>query len=529
MLVSLVVQAQNHHYVVFFTDKDNSPYSIDSPQDYLSQRAIDRRESQGIAIVEEDLPVNPDYIEGLKSSAVVETRYSLKWLNAVHIQTTQPDAESLKLLPYVSDVEYIAPYSANGRISRLFDLNDLAEAVSDTLYQFEMLGIPEMRSDGYQGEGMIIALMDGGYLGLPQINAFDHLYDNNQILMTYDLIKHSENIDDIIDHGTKVLSILAAKKVSPDYTGIVPNADYLLYSTEDIPTEFRIDEYRWLKAAEMADSAGADIIVSPIGYYNDFDDPIMDYELSDLDGQTAVITRAVQKAANKGILVVSSAGNTGLSDPWEKIMFPADMIDGLTVGSLLNDETTSQFSGRGPTADGRIKPDVMAFGAGTYVINGDGSVVNVSGTSYSAPLVAGLAAGVWQAFPEVDVHTLIDAFRNASSLSANPNNEMGYGIPSYRAMVNYLENQTSESWISVYPNPVTYSDNIRIKVSDPNENSEVQLKIFDRTGRELAGHSLTLTWQHNEYFLEVSTLPRGIYILNLQSETNFTKVKILKL
>ncbi|MEN8251853.1 MAG: S8 family serine peptidase, partial [Bacteroidota bacterium] len=482
--------------MVFFTDKNSSPYSIDNPSEYLSARAIQRRENQGIAITEEDLPVNLTYIEWVKASGSIDIRYTFKWINGVHVQATSADAEALKLLSFVSNVEYIAPSTASGRIMKEMDINELAESESDTLFQFDILGVSEMRADGYQGENMLIAVIDGGFRGVTTVSAFSHLFDNNQILMTYDLVKHSEDVYDVIDHGTKVLSILAARNTNPEYYGVVPNANYLLFNTEDLPTEYRTDEYRWMKAAEIADSAGADIISSSLGY-NEFDDPVMNYELSDIDGQTAVTTRAVQMAANKGILVVNSAGNTGLSDPWEKVLVPGDMIDGLAVGSLLTESLPSTFSARGPTEDGRIKPDVMADGSGTFVINETGMIVNASGTSYSTPLVAGLAAGVWQAYPEVDVLTLIDAFRNSSSLSANPNSDMGYGIPSYRALVNYLENESSEQWLSVYPNPVSGHENVRIKVSDPTLNSHVKISIFDRLGRELPGGELELTWQNN--------------------------------
>ncbi|RLD22817.1 MAG: hypothetical protein DRI71_06980, partial [Bacteroidetes bacterium] len=303
---------------------------------------------------------------------------------------------------------------------------------------------------------------------------------------------------------------------------------YLLFVTEDVRYEYRIEEYHWLIAAEKADSAGVDVISSSLGY-NIFDDPSMNYDKSQLDGLTAVITRAGQKAASKGILVVTSGGNTGLSDPWETVLFPGDIIDGLAIGSITTDNTLSSFSPRGGTADGRIKPDLLAQGSGTFLINGTGSIVTSNGTSYSAPLVAGMASGVWQAYPNINVYDLLDALLKSSTNSANPDNERGYGIPSYRAVKNYLEAEESNVWFVAYPNPLETTDFLRIKVFDPIVDNNVQLKLFDTLGKPLSDENLSISWQDNEYFLEMTTLPRGIYILNLQSSSNFSQVKILKL
>jgi len=528
LVCTLVLKAQQNNYVVFFTDKNNSAYSINQPEAFLSSRSIDRRLRQQITVSEDDLPVNTSYTQVLATIGSVSVRQTTKWLNAALIQASSSEVESIKMLSYVSNVEFIAPANVGGREEIMLGLDSLNVIESDTLFQFDILNIAEMRVDGYEGDNMLIAVMDGGFEGMPSVGAFSSLFNSNRVLMAYDFITRSTNVYQYTDHGTKVMSLMAAEQENPDFVGVVPKASFLLFVTEDINNEYRLEEYRWLIAAEKADSAGTDVITSSLGY-NIFDDATMNYNKSQLDGVTAVITRAAQRAAEKGIFVVISGGNTGLTDPWETVLFPGDVIDGLAVGSITSNFSLSAFSPRGGIANGRIKPDVLAYGSGTYVINKLGNIVTSSGTSFATPQVAGLAAGVWQAYPEITSDDLLEAFRSSSSNAVTPDNELGYGIPSYLALSNYLEAEGSESWIAVYPNPVTENEFLRIKVFDPIENKEVQLKMFDTLGKPLSDADLSISWQYNEYLLEMATLPRGIYILNLQSGNNFSQVKILKL
>ena len=526
LLAGFTARAQANNYVIYFTDKANTPYSINAPEQFLSSRAIARRNRQQIAITTEDLPVDPVYVSGLQNMGTVSVRQVSKWFNAALVQATPADAEALKLLPYVQSVEYIAPANVGGRVNKSLELDLRTEYASDTLLQYDILGIAEMRADGYQGQGMLIAVMDGGFAGMPGTAAFAGLFAGNRVLMAYDFITRSADVYRYSDHGTKVMSVLAASQSSPAFAGVVPEAAFMLFVTEDINYEYRIEEYRWLVAAEKADSAGADIISTSLGY-NTFDDPLMDYTKPQLDGRTAIITRAAQKAAGKGILFVTSGGNTGNIDPWENVLFPGDVIDGLAVGSINSTFRPSSFSPRGPTVDGRLKPDVMAYGSGTYVINQFGNVVNASGTSFAAPQVAGLAAGVWQAFPDITARDLLDAIRFSADNAATPDNTMGYGIPSYRAVRNYLEAGQTTAWYALYPNPVT--DYLRIKIYNPVDNPGLNFTMYNTLGKPVTGADLAITWRDNAYFLEMTGLPRGIYILNLHSGKNFSQVKVLKL
>ncbi len=528
MICTIFVRAQNLNYFVSFTDKDGTPYSVNQPEEFLSAKAISRRTNQQISVIREDLPVNPAYLQGLEAVGTVSVRETSKWFNGALIQAISADAEAIKLLSYVSSVEFIAPGNVGGRISKQFEVDSLSVFDSDALFQFDILGIPQMRADGYIGENMLLAVMDGGFEGMPAVPAFTTLFNDNRVLMSYDFIGRTSDVYQYSDHGTNVMSLLAAEQTNPDYAGVIPNASFLLFITEDISVEYRLEEYRWLVAAEKADSAGADVISSSLGYAI-FDDPSMDYMATDLDGLTSVITRAAQKASVKGILVVTSAGNLGFGNPWSTVLFPADIIDGLAVGSINIDYSQSIFSPDGPSANGRIKPDVVAFGSGTFVINKTGNIVNKSGTSFAAPPVAGLAAGVWQAYPDISSADLLNALRLSSSNSSQPDNSFGYGVPHYRALRNFLDAEQSENWFSVYPNPVIENGYLKIKVFDPTSDNNVKIKLFDTLGKPLADDNLNITWQNNEYFLELLSLPKGIYILNLQSDSNFSQVKILKL
>jgi subtilisin family serine protease len=528
LLFTFSVEAQNLNYLVSFTDKDNSPYSIDQPAEFLSARAIERRSNQQINISVEDLPVNLTYLQGIEAVGSVSVRETSKWFNAALIQALAGDAEALKLLPYVSSVEFIAPGNVGGRVSNQLEVDSLSVFESDTLYQFEILDIPQMRADGFIGENMLVAVMDGGFQGMPSVPAFSNLFSNNRVLMSYDFVGRTADVYQYTDHGTNVMSLLAAEQTGPDYAGIIPNANFILFVTEDINFEYRLEEYRWLIAAEKADSAGANVISSSMGYFI-FDDPSMDYVEEDLNGLTSVISRASQKASTKGMLVVTSAGNLGFGNPFNTVLFPGDVIDGLTVGSISASGMQSNFSPDGPTADGRIKPDVVAYGSGTYVINKSGNIINKSGTSFSAPQVAGLAAGIWQAYPQLTVPEILDAMRKSASNSGQADNAIGYGVPSYRAINNYFAAEESSAWFAVYPNPVIEAEKLKIKVFDPARDKFLKIRMFDTLGKPIADDDLQISWQNNEYFLELVSLPRGIYILNLQSDSNFSQVKILKL
>jgi hypothetical protein len=286
-----------------------------------------------------------------------------------------------------------------------------------------------MHRQGFKGKGMLVAVFDAGFENLPQLDAMRHLFVNGRILDTYNFVEDNGYVyGKGGDHGTKVLSTMAAYDPGK-IIGTAPEASYLLYRTEDASSEYRIEEFNWLLAAERADSAGADVINSSLGY-NNFDDKSMSYTYEQMDGNTAYVTQAADMAAAVGMLVVTSAGNEGRGK-WKYITAPADADSVLTVGAVDSKGSYAEFSSKGNTPDGRTKPDVVAKGAATTVVSPGNRVTVSNGTSFSSPLMAGFATSLWQAYPKLNNMEVIDILRRSGSQAQKPDSLLGYGIPDY--------------------------------------------------------------------------------------------------
>lgn len=517
--------AQDNYYFVSFTNKLGNGFSVDQPEAYLSQRAIERRTKQGIFIEEQDLPISSSYRQSIANSGV-EIFESSKWLNGIIVKATQAEADQFKSESFVEDVEYLAPVNYSGRSKNEKKLTKVNEAASDSIFQNQILGIAEMHNEGFYGQGMLVALMDGGYYGMDSAEPFDHLYSNNQVAYTYDFISKTSNVYQYSSHGTQVLSLMAAEKDNL-YQGIIPEASFMLFVTENVPTEYRIEEYYWLIAAERADSAGVDVISTSVGY-NTFDDPSMNYSKQDLDGITSVVSRAAHIASEKGIVVVSSAGNEGVTS-WGTINFPSDIINGLAVGSIQTDYGLSIFSSSGPSADGRVKPDVVAMGSNIFVINSTGNVAINNGTSFSAPQVAGLAAGVWEAYPSMSYLDVLNAIRMSADNAASPDNDFGYGIPSFIAIKNYASSIEVHEPVLVYPNPIVNGELLTVKVVDPTKSDKIKLELFEASGKQLTAVTFGVSWRDNEAVVELKHLPQGLYFLKVLFESESEEFRIVKL
>lgn len=421
-------------YRLYLKDKDldHTPFSVNRPSEFLSQRSIDRRKRQGIPVDLTDLPVAPAY-ENQVAEAGIEIVGKSKWNNTLLIRIHK-DKELRKLegLEFITKMKKVfqAPDSVSQRM-RSNVRNGLNEwSQGDEFYgaadaQLKSLNGKKLHENGYRGKGMMIAVFDGGFMNADKIPALHKI----KLAGVKDfVVPESKSVFGEMEHGTMVLSTMAAN--APDfYVGVAPEAQYLLIRCEDERTESLAEEDYWASAAEYADSCGVDVINSSLGYHG-FDDSSMNHHYYEQDGNTALISRTASMCADKGIVCVNSAGNDGMGS-WKKINFPADAKAILTVGSINEHGMNAAFSAVGPTADGRIKPDVMAFGSPTCVITGRGSIINDNGTSFSSPLVAGMVACLWQALPGKTAKQIIKLVKLAGDNQQHPDNVFGYGVPDF--------------------------------------------------------------------------------------------------
>ena len=411
-------------------DKKNNPYSLKKPQEFLSQKAIDRRKRYKLKVDRYDLPISPAYINELTGLGLSVHNKS-KWNNTVVVNTTDTTLmEKVRQLPFVQSVRlvWIGPDSVvqtksidrKSLVSSTF--KPLKHYYGHSRKQIEMLGVDRLHDAGYKGEGMTIAVLDGGFYNVDVIPFFDH----SKILGTRNFVQPEVNVYDEPNHGMMVLSCIAGKAPN-GIIGTAPEAFFYLLQTEDGRSEQLVEEDNYCAALEYADSLGCDIVTASLGYYK-FDHDFMNHSYADLNGKTAVNSRADSLAASRGILLLNSAGNEG-DNTWKKIGFPADAKDILTVGAVYADSTNTEFSSLGYTADGRIKPDAMAVGASSAVFTNAGTPGRANGTSFSCPILCGAVACLWQAHRDKSPKQIIEMVHQVGSFYNAPNEVYGYGIP----------------------------------------------------------------------------------------------------
>jgi hypothetical protein len=522
-------QEIKYSFWVGFTDKDDSPYTVESPSEYLSQRAIDRRIRYSIPIAESDLPVNPSYIDSLKKLDI-KVLHKSKWLNSAVVET----ADSGKIcqisrMPFVRSTLHIAKDGSFGGNKRKSSTDKFASETLDyglSAAQIKLHQGDKLHEWGYRGQGMVIAVLDAGFYNADILRAFDSLRLNGQILGTRDFVKPGNNVYLEHDHGMSVLSIMGGN-LPGELIGTAPGASYWLLRSENALSEQKIEELNWVAAAEFADSVGADIINSSLGY-SEFDDTLQNYEYEDMDGNTTFVTRGADMAASKGMLVVASAGNSG-NKPWYYIISPSDGDSVIAVGAVDPSLQYVEFSSHGPTSDGRVKPNMVAIGYGTFVQRMDGSVGPGAGTSFSAPVIAGLSACLWQKFPDLPNYEIIRIMEQSSSLYPYPDNFLGFGAPNLTLANDIITGKklvqiTDE--LTVSPNPA--GSVIHISMSSGTGNL-IQYQIYDLNGRKtnLSGafHGVNISGFE---IPSLDDLMSGIYILKITTQNSQYSVKFVK-
>ncbi|MEF8810225.1 MAG: S8 family serine peptidase [Bacteroidales bacterium] len=532
--------AQSSRFLIEFTDKDtiNNPFILSDPEEFLSERAIDRRERYGIPLEISDLPLSPRYIDSIKPYLNTLQNKS-KWMNSLVAEVDSVSLDSIRSFSFVKNLKFLAPpISAPSKKDlrgiQVQDTSELKEAttVSDSIYYgylwepISMLNGHLLHKHSHRGDNMVIAVLDAGFRNVDKLPVFQYIRQNNQILGTRDFAENDSQVYDTHSHGTMVLSLMAGY-IPEVYIGTAPEAEYWLLRTEVGGSEYLIEEYNWIAGAEFADSAGTDIINSSLGYTT-FDDSTQNHTFQDMNGETTPISKAASMAASKGMLVVSSAGNQG-NESWQYISAPADADSIISVGSVDPNGKYAFFSSTGPTYDGRIKPELAAQGISNVVQNVDSSFIMTHGTSFSTPIVSGLAACLWQKFPELSNIELKEKLIRNANQYASPDSLLGYGIPNFARAGDIRIEDLNKSSVEIFPNP--FKNHFYINIPDVNTGEgPIYLEIYDLMGRKILNRQFTKTTAGNRIRINaLSDTPTGIYLIKLSLNPDYTiKQKIVK-
>ncbi len=535
LAVTMFAQAQiaTDIYWVQFTDKDNSPYSIDNPEAYLSPRALQRRANLGIAIDEYDIPVNPQYLQAVADCGA-ELLNPSKWLNGVSVHVTDPAViEAINALGFVEVVRN-CPNDPKAQEMKERWMADEMRAVEGSRgfrgyyggaeAQATQLKVDVLHEQGYDGTGIVVAILDGGFVGAENHACFDNMREEGRLLGTRDFVYGSTSVYTQSTHGTSCLSTMAAY-VPNQMVGTAPKASYYLLHTEDGPNENIVEEYNWVSGAEYADSLGVDVCSTSLGYIG-FDMSQWDHPFEHFDGHTAPMTIGAEIAASRGMICMNAASNEG--DGVCTLGIPADAEHILTVGAVDENGYRANFSSVGPTYDGRIKPDVMAMGEGTYVASGDGGwwpYYNGNGTSFATPVLAGAVACLRQARPYASVQEICDVIRSCGNRADNPDSKYGYGIPDFSQALELLHVEEApiqnNNLINVYPNPSQGEMHVVL-----NEGAKAELTVFDFMGRQLYTYSFN-GLNHTTLETYLNTLVSGVYFIKAVSELGNQTLKLV--
>lgn len=417
-----------YRYRISLTDKSDTEYSLSHPELFLSEKALLRRAKQGLQVDSTDLPVCRSYITSLMEKGV-DIINSSKWNNTVLVECSDTTMiEEVFQLPFVEGVKKVwtcpptVPIRDDNRKKSVTNKNvAIKEYYGVATSQVMMLNVDKLHALGFRGKGLTVAIIDGGFCNADTVE----LLRNVKIEGTRNFVNDFDIYGET-DHGLKVLSCMAANK--PEImVGTAPEASYWLLCSEDSDSEYLVEEDYWAEAIEFADSVGVDVVNTSLGY-SSFDDKSTNYTYSQLDGRTSLISRSASMAADKGMVVVCSAGNEG-NKVWKKITVPADADHVLTVGAVDKRRMNTTFSSVGDTSDGRVKPDVMALGGGSAVIESDGTTDWANGTSFASPTLCGAVVCLWQACPDLTAKQLIELVRKVGDRAEHPDNIFGYGIP----------------------------------------------------------------------------------------------------
>lgn len=532
--LSFTCFSQEEDAVVYFSGKPLSATFLANPLSMLSQRSLDRRTAQNIALNFTDVPVHQPYFDQVATSSGIQLLAKSKWLNCVYVRGLQSDITALSSLPFVTSISFLDPTlnltnpnsnsETSSKKSTLIPINKRLETLTTFNYgnsfnQIHMLNGDVLHQQNFTGTGKIIAVLDAGFPEVDVALPFQRLFTNNSILGGYDFVNKSTNFYTGNSHGTLVLSCMGGY-TDGQLVGTAPDAKYYLYITEDVASENPVEEANWVEAAEEADRVGVDIITTSLGYFG-YDNPAYSHNYSDMIGTKNYASKGVNMAFSKGIIVVASAGNEG-SNPEPHVGVPGEATSALAIGAVKSDRTRASFSSIGPSFDGRIKPDVLAQGEASVLSNTFGNITTASGTSFSGPIMAGMIASFWQAVPTLTNQQVLNFVKQSADNLATPNGLYGYGIPNFslalsRALgTKYSSNQT----FAIYPNPARDT----VSVALPENSKNVSITMFNQLGQQVLNQKIE---SKNPKF-EINNLSTGIYLYQIEGD-NFSKTgKIIK-
>jgi serine protease AprX len=511
---------------VYFTAKTNTQYYLENPLEMLSQRAIDRRIRQQIALDERDVPIAQEYINQIQAVEGITVLAKSKWMNAIHVRGESAVINQLRSLPMVERVQFANRSMNNaGRLAALQEANEVTQKLEtqithsygNTANQIEMLHGNVLHAQDFTGSGKIIAVLDNGFIGVNTALPFNRLVQNNLILGGYDFVNRSNNFYTGGNHGTMVLSTMGAFQEEV-IVGTAPDAGYYLFITEATAYENPVEESYWVEAAEKADSLGVDIINTSLGYFQ-YDNTNYSYSFGDING-TSFISQGADIAYAKGMICVTSAGNSG-NTPFPNIAVPADALHTLTVGAVNATGAYASFSSVGPTADNRLKPDIVAQGVAAVVATPEGTIGGANGTSFSSPIIAGLVACLWQALPSATNAQIIQWIKESAHLYQQPNYQMGYGIPNFRLAYHQAQlsvNQPTPSVFTLTPNP--FSTTLQFNNV---QGAEGTFELYSIVGQKVRTQKITASGS-----MDTHNVPSGIYIYKWVSQGTTVTGKLIK-
>lgn len=533
---SPILGSQDSNKIVWIYFKDKGPkanHILSKATNLISERAVQRRlkvTNSDQLINSRDLPLEMSYIESVKPF-INRIRSKSKWLNAISVEINPDKIKKVEAFKFVERIAPVLSYRKNIIKEESIEFSKpphLKKSSVDLDYgfaftQLDLINVPALHDLGLYGQGVLICMLDDGFNLINMHEAFDSL----DVVATWDFIHDDELVDDSgLDategwHGTRTLSCIAG--YSPGVLiGPAFKASFLLAKTEVNSSETSIEEDFWVEGIEWAENMGADIASSSLGY-------IDWYTQDEMDGNTAVTTIAADIAVELGMIVVTSAGNEGFNKTENTLIAPADGHHVIGVGAVTSSGERSSFSSVGPSADGRIKPDVAAMGSSVFIASSYDSVGYTynNGTSYSCPLTSGSIALLLNAYPHLTPQEVYYAITSTASQSSSPDNLLGWGIIDIESAYYSIDtsslnhNDTSPDFIELkqnYPNPFNSETTISYRLG---KHAVVEINIYDLHGRQIAsfpqGFKQARSYEY-EFTYDFSAYASGVYIFQVKAK-----------